>query len=101
MARKVIETFTDDIDGSEGATTVRFSYGSQEYEIDLGKKNADKLDRALMEFIPNARRIGKKTSRPTKRELGPVRTWAADNGFELNPRGRVPKAVIEAYEAAH
>lgn len=106
MAKKIIETITDDIDGSEGASTIRFAYGSQEYEIDLGPKNANKLDQALADFISNARRVGK-TDRGTKkaagkkRELGPVRTWAAENGYKLNDRGRIPKDVLDAYDAAH
>lgn len=104
MAKKIIETITDDLDGSEGASTVTFSYGSQSYEIDLSPRNADKLDKALSQFIGAARRTGK-TSAPSKagrkRELGPVRTWAAKNGFELNDRGRIPKEVLEAYDAAN
>jgi hypothetical protein len=104
MARRVIETFTDDIDGSEGAVTVRFAYGAQEYEVDLGKKNADKLDKALMEFIPNARRVGKKSavkSGGKRNDLAAVRAWANDNGHAVSERGRVPQNVIDAYDEAH
>jgi len=30
-----------------------------------------------------------------------IRKWAAEQGIDLNERGRLPKAVIEQYEAAH
>lgn len=105
MARKVIETFTDDIDGSEGATTVRFSYGAQEYEIDLAAKNANKLDKALMEFIPNARRVGKKTQTTSKtgrskEELAAIRAWATYAGKPVSERGRIPQAILDEFDAA-
>jgi hypothetical protein len=29
-----------------------------------------------------------------------VRSWAAENGYEVSPRGRVSKQVVEAYESA-
>lgn len=33
-------------------------------------------------------------------ELAAVRAWAGENGYEVSPRGRVSKAVINAYESA-
>jgi len=30
-----------------------------------------------------------------------IRTWARDNGHEVSERGRIPKAVVEAYHSAH
>jgi hypothetical protein len=30
-----------------------------------------------------------------------VREWAAQNGYTLSERGRVPAAVLDAYDAAH
>ena len=34
-------------------------------------------------------------------DYGPVRAWAKENGYSVSERGRVPAAVLEAYEAAH
>ncbi|TNM61165.1 hypothetical protein FHN55_17215 [Streptomyces sp. NP160] len=28
-----------------------------------------------------------------------VRTWARERGLEVSPRGRLPRAVVEAFEA--
>ncbi|RPE44160.1 Lsr2 protein [Streptomyces sp. Ag109_O5-1] len=29
-----------------------------------------------------------------------VRAWAADNGIEVSPKGKIPDAVVEQYQAA-
>lgn len=35
-----------------------------------------------------------------KEELAPIREWAAQNGIEIKRHSAIPKAVLEAYEAA-
>lgn len=110
MARKIIETITDDITGEEGAETVTFSLNGKGYEIDLAAKGKEELERVLSPFIEAGRRAKVTAGKGRqfvvadlsgKRELGPVRTWAAENGYNLNDRGRIPKAVLDAYDAAH
>ena len=58
MAQKVQVSFVDDLDGSEAEGTIRFGIDGREYEIDLSKKNADKLSRAVQPFIDKARKAG-------------------------------------------
>lgn len=101
MARTTV--ITDDLDGSHDANTYTFGLEGVSYEIDLSEKNAEKLRGALAPFIDGARRVGGSSARKTaqKSSQGPVRTWAAANGFQLNPKGRVPKHVLEAYDKAH
>lgn len=109
MARKIIEEITDDIDGSSDAETIQFSYGGTDYEIDLGKRNQDKLDNALAPFIDAARRVGRSTgsrkasaaSGGPKRDLDAIREWARKNGHEVSTRGRVANHIVEAYDAAN
>jgi hypothetical protein len=105
MARKVITTVLDDIDGSEGAETVTFSYKGVAYEIDLSDENAQKLEDALEPYVSAGRKVGRGTSSKAKSgssvDLNAVRAWAADNGIEVAPRGRVAASVIEQYEAAN
>ena len=43
MAQRTQITFTDDIDGSDAEGTVTFALNGAQYEIDLSKKNSDKL----------------------------------------------------------
>ena len=62
MAKTTVVTITDDIDGSEGAETVSFSFDGQNYEIDLGRKNHDKFRKGLQPFIDSGRRVGRQGS---------------------------------------
>jgi len=36
-----------------------------------------------------------------KSDLAAIRSWANQNGYKVSDRGRVPAAVVEAYDAAH
>ncbi|MCZ0207932.1 Lsr2 family protein [Streptomyces sp. UMAF16] len=43
----------------------------------------------------------KKARRPVDYPVSEVRAWAAATGVDCPPRGRIPKAVVEAWRAAH
>ncbi|MFC9602481.1 histone-like nucleoid-structuring protein Lsr2 [Streptomyces niveus] len=36
-----------------------------------------------------------------KKQLAAIRTWARANGHQAADQGRVPKAIVDAYDAAH
>lgn len=104
MARKIIEKFIDDLDGtSDAAETVRFSIDGKKYEIDLTAANAERLRADLAPWIEKARKVPGKGQRGGRgRNSRPdVRGWARANGFDLPDRGRIPDEVREAYDAAH
>lgn len=108
MARKVITTVTDDLDGSDGADTVTFSIDGVAYEIDLSESNARKLHAALQPYVDAGRRIGRNAASTARRsapgpsrDLNAIREWAAKNGHKVSDRGRVAQAVIDAYEQAN
>jgi len=114
MARKIVHQLVDDLDGTvlepgEGET-VLFSLDGKSYEIDLTAENAQKLRDAFGTYIDAGRRMssgttGGTSSRGRRRggqtDYGPIREWAKKNGYSVSERGRVPAAVIEAYEAAN
>ena len=54
MSKRVSVIITDDLDGSGNAETVSFGFGGVTYEIDLGKKNRARLEKALAPFIEAA-----------------------------------------------
>jgi Lsr2 len=56
--------------GREPAETVAFSLDSRDYELDLSKKNAAKLRKALEPYVAAARRSGI-GGRGRRRESGP------------------------------
>ncbi|MCT2087109.1 Lsr2 family protein [Microbacterium enclense] len=112
MAKKQITQLIDDLDGSviDDGTTIHFSVEGRAYEIDLSSDNAKKLREAFEPFVSAGRPLGSVPSgarRPTKprsdsgRDLGDVRTWAEENGYSINSRGRISATVLEAYAAAH
>lgn len=63
MAERTIVTITDDLDGSEGAETVQFSFKDTVWSVDLSSRNQQKLLRALEPFIS----AGTVVSRPPAR----------------------------------
>lgn len=109
MARKVITSLVDDVDGSEADRTVTFAFEGISYEIDLSEKNAEAFESALAPWVEKARRASggstrvRRSTGSTGRRAGldEVRRWARDNGHQVSDRGRVPNAVLEAYDAAH
>ena len=64
MASRTITTLTDDIDGGDADETVTFSFKGTQYEIDLSKKNVDKMVKALQPYTSAARGSGGRRSGP-------------------------------------
>ena len=62
MASRTITTLTDDIDGGDADETVTFSFKGTQYEIDLSKKNVDKMVKALQPYTSAARKSGGRRS---------------------------------------
>lgn len=112
MARKVSETLVDDIDGGKAAETVKFGIDGIDYEIDLSKKNADKLRSSLVSYVSASRKLvrtsgrGRRPRTVVQRRVDvaadprAVRAWAKSNKIAVPDRGRIPGTVLEAYRAA-
>ncbi|MDJ1113155.1 histone-like nucleoid-structuring protein Lsr2 [Microbacterium dauci] len=118
MARKIVHQLVDDLDGTVleigQGETVLFSLDGTAYEIDLTTENAAALRDAIAPFVDAARSVstrsaspraasgsGRKQKRAGQRDYAPIREWAAKNGYTVSERGRVPAAVLEAYDAAN
>jgi thiazole synthase ThiGH ThiG subunit len=108
MARSVSVIITDDIDGSENAETVSFGFRGVTYEVDLGKKNQAKLERALAPFIEAGRRApsgGRRRTasraRGSSADHTAVRAWARTAGLKVSERGRLSADIVRQYEDAH
>ena len=108
MAHQTSVTLVDDLDGGKAAETVVFGLDGASYEIDLSKKNAGTLRKALTDFVEHGRRVkadrsARNRKRPVPRK-GPspaaVREWAAAHGIAVSPRGRISAEVVAQYEAA-
>jgi len=109
VAQQTSVSLVDDLDGSRGAETVAFGLDGSSFEIDLSKKNAAALRKALTEFVENGRRIkpnaatrvGSRRSIRSGAAPADIRGWAAGQGISVSSRGRVPADVIAQYEAAN
>jgi hypothetical protein len=117
MARKTQVVLIDDIDGGKADETVKFALDGQAYEIDLSDAHAKELRDALEKFQEAGTRLGRYSlgaargpvrQAPTpRRQPGDrdqnkaIREWAEHSGKTVAPRGRIPQAVIDEYNAAH
>ncbi|OZD70550.1 hypothetical protein CH263_06440 [Rhodococcus sp. 06-1059B-a] len=122
MAKHVITSLIDDIDGtaidSGSGETIEFSVNGADYVIDLKNKNANEFHRKLDYYIEHGTRVGGRRRKPTLASTGSsatsapstkrdpaqtraIRQWAADEGYEISERGRIPADIEEAYNAAH
>lgn len=117
MARRTRIVLEDDLTGEvleDGAgETISFGLDGQSFEIDLSAENASKLRDDFALYIGHGRKTASsgsagrqsgnrsRSSTEGKRDLGPVREWARQNGHDVSERGRVKASVIEAYDAVH
>lgn len=104
----------DDLDGSQDdVSTVAFNLDGTNYEIDLSAANSDRLSEKLARFVDAASPVkpaknapakrGTKVAavRPSRDQTQAVRDWARSNGFEVSTRGRISRAILDAFDAAH
>ncbi|RLK58351.1 histone-like nucleoid-structuring protein Lsr2 [Actinokineospora cianjurensis] len=115
MAQKTIIQLVDDLDNlaSEDVTTVEFGLDGVRYEIDLNGRNAERLREQFAGFVSTARRTGGRVKRssatsakPTsegrgREQTAAIREWARRCGHDVSDRGRIPTAIIDAFEKAH
>jgi len=110
MALKRVVELVDDLGGGDSAAeTIEFGFDGVHYQIDLSQEHADEMRRAMQRWIAGARRTG---GRATHRSSAPsvsidplqaaaIRQWGANNGFTVNPRGRLSAELRAAFAAAH
>jgi hypothetical protein len=107
MARKVEVHLLDDIDGGNADETVAFGLDGRYYEIDLSARRASKLRSDLSKYINAARRVGRgglrgrttSVARSDRAQNQAIRAWARRKKIRLADRGRIPREVIERYQA--
>ncbi|MBT2568561.1 Lsr2 family protein [Arthrobacter sp. ISL-85] len=104
MATRTVIELIDDLDGSAATETIHFGLDGTDYEIDLAGPNAGELRGLLAHFVDAGRKTGATKQAPSVRLLPPaahtkaVRAWAAENGIEVNARGRIKGDVVQRYQ---
>ena len=115
MATAIVKVLVDDLDGSDGAQTVRLGWNGDWRELDLSKRNLNTLSRTLDKYWnvgrpvsangrPSRRSRAKtSSSRAAKATRDPkvIRAWATDNGIAVPARGRIPGDVERQYNEAN
>ncbi|HZY00150.1 MAG TPA: Lsr2 family protein [Dermatophilaceae bacterium] len=112
----------DDLDGSEeDVENVLLALDGTNYEIDLSASNAGRLREKLERFVAAASPVKAAKSVPARRgprgkaatsaktapvpsnrdQVQAIREWAKSAGYEVSARGRISKAIQEAFDAAH
>ena len=104
MAQKIEYLLTDDLTGESADETLTFGLDNVTYAIDLSEDNATALRMILAEYIAVARKAGA-VKRPAgermpREEAQAIRAWARANNYHPAERGRIPSAVVEAYQAS-
>ena len=92
-----------------GGESVAFSYKGVDYTIDLTAKEAAGFDKAIAMYVEHATKAGR--ARPARsgsgssqhhaERIGNMKRWAAEQGLDYPKRGRLPKSLVDAYDAAH
>ena len=121
MAQKVEVMLVCDLhdDEVEGDETVAFGLDGSAYEIDACAEHAGALRDAMAPYVGAGRRAGRSSSAPARRgrstgraaaagstaagkeRTQDIREWARSHGHTISERGRLPGAVVAAYQAAH
>lgn len=109
MAKRTTVTIHDDLDGSEGASTVKFGLDGKSYEIDLNGKHEAELRKALEKYVAAATQVTASESTtstgrrkygtgPARRDTKHIREWLRSQGIEISDRGRIPTDLMGKYE---
>lgn len=109
MAELIQQKRVDDIAYSEGhevdaSETIEFALDGNSYRLDVGPDNAELVRKTFGQFIAVATHVpprGQKTSRRNNQQIRDQRVWAAEQGFPIKDRGRIPREVLDAWELAH
>lgn len=111
MAKKTVIQIVDDIDGAEldEYETVRWSLDGKNYEFDTSPEHAEEFRNHVATYVAVSRATsgrataGRRTATPGRSGSNTrvVRQWAADNGYTVSDRGRIPADIVAAYEAAN
>jgi hypothetical protein len=112
MAQRVKTILISDLSGDEvesGGESISFGYRGSDYTIDLTAKEAAGFDKAMGMYVEHAQKASR-SSRPSRSSAGGqnqrarvqnMKKWAAEQGMDYPKRGRLPKSLVDAYEAAH
>ena len=101
-----VTKLVDDIDGTDATDTLEFSWGGDNYTIDLNDENATGFRNFMATYVMHATKVRHEVKPAAKRsgatrtssELNEIRDWARGAGFEVSSYGRVREEILTAYD---
>jgi hypothetical protein len=114
VAKRTIHVLVDDLDGGDAEETVKFGLDGIQYEIDLSKKNANKMREALAQYISAGTKVGRggvlaggraatgraRSGAASDRDQNrAIREWAQSKGIKVSDRGRIKQEIVDRYNA--
>lgn len=116
MAKRTIHMLIDDLDGGAADETIRFGLDGVQYEIDLSRKNADKMRDVLERYVAagsksghagaviasRVRRVagrGRSASASDRDQSRAIREWARGKGITVSGRGRIRQEIVDRFNA--
>jgi hypothetical protein len=103
MAHRHSVTILDDLDGSEGASSIRFGLDDRWYSVDLSPENEKEFRELLRKYV-DAAVDGPETPGPLSpgvrvaRNTHDVRKWLWANNIQIGSRGRIPNVYLDMYD---
>lgn len=111
MAQKVKTILISDLSGNElgeDGQTIKFGFLGVDYEIDLSQEEAAEFSDTIQKYVDAGRRVGGRRqagsgsgARRDPSRTRAIKAWLDEQGIDYPKRGRLPKDVINQWEAAH
>jgi len=112
VAKRTIHVLVDDLDGGDADETVKFGLDGIQYEIDLSKKNANKMRDLLSPYLSAGTKVGRgglvaggrgggrsgRGGAAVDRDQNKaIREWAQSKGHKVSDRGRIRQEIVDLY----
>ncbi|MEX5631625.1 Lsr2 dimerization domain-containing protein [Parafrankia sp. FMc2] len=107
LARTVVDQLRDDPPSGESLVTITYLPGANALAAarppeQIRAATGGPVSAGPAALAPPVPAEGGGTgSGPAGRDAGRIRVWARRNGYEVGDRGRIPREIVEAFEAAH
>ena len=97
MARKLVTTLVDDIDGSDADETESFPIDGNDYNIELSAENVGRIKGILTSHIAAGRVTVSETQQRTAK-TSDVRAWDKRHGYPTSSHGRITAETLRAFK---
>jgi len=113
VAKRTIHVLVDDLEGGDADETVKFGLDGVQYEIDLSKKNANKIRDLLKPYVQAGAKIARggavaggravatrgRSGGGDRDQNRAIRDWAVGKGIKVSDRGRIKQEIVDRYNA--